>query len=35
MVLNIYSPTDFIEEVTNNSNNYVDNRRVLETNLHT
>ena len=31
----MHFPTCFMEEVTNNENDYVDNRRVLEPNLQT
>ena len=33
MILDMYFPTDFMEEVTKNSKNYVEKRRVLEPNL--
>ena len=33
MILDMYFPTGFMEEVTNISNDYVEKRRVLEPNL--
>ena len=33
MILDMYFPTGFMEEVTNNSNDYVEKRRILEPNL--
>ena len=33
MILDIYLPTDFMEEVTKSSNDCVDNMRALEPNI--